>query len=375
MVRRSKSNLLACSLLLLAGCPRGQQAGQPAAREDGTAAPRASVALRVLVVNEPGVAEAINRLRGEWAERSGGELAATAKTWAEIATAKNLDTDAIVFPSRYLGELCVRGWLRPVRASVLESDEFKADDVFPLIRRELIRWGGDVMALPLGLDLETPGNKVHSHSSIGLLIEAAPSITSNEREGKLFDPQTMKPRISDPEFVAALRRFAAASGKNDAPRTGTSRMVPVIGIADRLVAVTTASRNGASAFKLIGWLASAEVSTQLESQGERKLPVRPSLLTSSVWYDPALTATERSEITKTLELELNGDKCFVFPRIPGVDEYMTALDEEVTAAVLGKLAPEVALAKAAERWERITDAHDRAAQRRAYLKHLGISGP
>ena len=43
------------------------------------ATPRASVALRVLVVNEPGVAEAINRLRGEWAERSGGELSATSE--------------------------------------------------------------------------------------------------------------------------------------------------------------------------------------------------------------------------------------------------------------------------------------------------------
>jgi hypothetical protein len=108
--------------------------------------------LRVLVVNEPGVAEAINRLRGEWAERSGGELISTSQTWAEVAGVKSLDADAIVFPSRYLGELCIRGWLRPVRSNVLESDEFNSADVFPIVRRELIKWGGQVMALPLGLD-------------------------------------------------------------------------------------------------------------------------------------------------------------------------------------------------------------------------------
>ena len=92
--------------------------------------PRASVALRVLVVNEPGVAEAINRLRGEWAERSGGELSATSSDWKEVAGAKSIEADVVVFPSRYLGELCTRGWLQPVRSSVLESDDVQRRTMF-----------------------------------------------------------------------------------------------------------------------------------------------------------------------------------------------------------------------------------------------------
>src|SRR5262245_7242808 len=99
--------LLICLALVAAGCPQSNPTPQPAT-------PRASVTVRVVVVNEPGVAEAINRLRGEWAERSGGELSAASKTWAEVSQAKNLDADAIIFPSRYLGDLCARGWLRPV---------------------------------------------------------------------------------------------------------------------------------------------------------------------------------------------------------------------------------------------------------------------
>src|SRR6476659_1167758 len=76
----------------------------------------------------------------EWAERSGGTLNASSATWADVAAMKELDADAIVFPSRYLGELCTRDWLRPVRSSVLDSPEFNAADIFPLLRHTVMKW-------------------------------------------------------------------------------------------------------------------------------------------------------------------------------------------------------------------------------------------
>src|ERR1700675_534418 len=76
------------------------------------AEPTPNVALRVLVVNDLALAEAIGRLRGEWAERFGGTLTAETKAWADLADAKSLDADVVVFPTRYLGELYTRGWLR-----------------------------------------------------------------------------------------------------------------------------------------------------------------------------------------------------------------------------------------------------------------------
>jgi hypothetical protein len=63
------------------------------------------------------------------------------------------------------------------------------------------------------------------------------------------------------------------------------------------------------------------------------------------------------------------------PRIPGVDEYLAALDEAVDETVRLGAAPQDALAKAAQRWEEITDARGRDSQRPAYWKHLGISEP
>ena len=361
--------LVVCVAVLLTGCPRGEQAKPQAAGD----APRASVALRVLVVNDPGVAEAINRLRGEWAERSGGELSAMSVAWKEVAGAEGIAADVIIFPSRYLGELSARGWLQAVRASVLDGDEFSGRDVFPLVRRELIRWGGEVMALPLGIQVLVPGMADAGHPGLEFLAVAAPSAVSNEREGVLFDPQTMKPRIADPVFVDALQRFAKSKTATPAGKNSVEPLVPVLGFADRLIAVNSASRNGASAFKLAAWLASADVSTQLNAAGDQLLSVRRPSATTSSRSNPAQPSGDGGDAVKTLEAALNAERCLMVPRIPAVDEYMAALDEAANAPPADKAAAEAALQKVAERWEQITNAHGREAQRRAYLKHLEIT--
>jgi hypothetical protein len=205
------------------------------------------------------------------------------------------------------------------------------------------------------------------------LAIAAPSAVTDGREGVLFDPQTMKPRITDAVFVEALQRLAKAdSGKKPEGR-GDASTVPVFGFADRLMGVTASSRNGASAFKLAAWLASAEVSTQLASGGERLLPVRRSFARPTSSRDPAQSADDRTGATKALETSLNSDRCLLVPCIPGVDEYLAALDEAAKTPPADKAAAEAALQNVAEQWERITNAHGRESQRAAYLKHLQIS--
>jgi hypothetical protein len=326
-----------------------------------------------VVVNEPELAKAIDRLRGEWNERSGGELNSSSTTWPEVATAKSLDADVIVFPSRYLGELCVREWLRPVRSNVLESDELNMADVFPVVGRELIRWGGEVICLPLGIDPAAIRPDLAKHPAIALLVEVAPSATSQDREGVLFDTQTLKPRIAELEFVEALQRLSS----RDDISTRQSReleLIPVLGYEDRLVAVTAASRNAASAFKLLAWIAQPDISLQIASAGSSTLPVRRSLVASKSWYGPDVAA-EHDELARALEDALDGPQCLLVPRIPGVDEYMSALDEAVKSAVFDKTPPQDALQKAAARWEVISETHGRDAQRNAYLQHLGIEEP
>src|ERR1700760_3684079 len=89
----SSAVLLLIALASFAGCPKADQSqpNQQPKPSDAPPATRASVALRVLVVNDPPLVEAINRLRGEWAERSGGELNAVPAKWADVSQAKSID--------------------------------------------------------------------------------------------------------------------------------------------------------------------------------------------------------------------------------------------------------------------------------------------
>jgi hypothetical protein len=364
----------AVSAALLSGCPRSQQPQQPASN-NAPASTRASVTLRVLVVNDPPLVEAINRLRGEWAERSGGELNAVPTTWQDLAQSKSLDADLIVFPSRYLGELCTRELLRPVRASVLEDEDFKSADIFPLVRNELIKWGRETFALPLGIDPSAISPSAESSPAITLLAAAAPHAISNERLGVLFDTETMKPRLSAPSFVDALTQLLETDRSQNAKSTSPPAInppIPVLGDNDRLVAVTTSSRNAASAFKLLAWLAEPDTESQFARVGGHWLPPRRSVATSAAWYDSSVSATQRAERGKLVDAALSGERSLIVPRIPGVDDYLRALNEVIKTALADKTPPAAALQTAAERWEQITDRLGRDKQRKAYLAHLGI---
>ena len=349
------AHFVALVTCVLIGCLNEPSAGpQPAA-----SSPPPSVALRVLVVNEPGLVEAIDRLKGEWAERTGGTLTAVSQPWEEIAKSQAIGADLIVFPTRYLGELATRGWLRPVRQKVLEGNSYDAGDVLPLARRELVTWGGQVMALPLCVDFPIAG----------LLFEAAPSVASDDRLDLLFDSKTMKPRISEGPFVAALTRLPSSGRPNGV------RCPPVLGRGDHIVAVTSATRNAASAFKLLEWLASAEISTQLASAFEGSLPVRRSLGSSPAWYGTNVSADERIKRGRLLEQALSCDRYLLVPRLPGVDEYLAVLDDAVDDFRYGDAEPQVTLDEVAAKWEAITDRLGRDKQRAAYLKHLNIIEP
>jgi hypothetical protein len=358
--------------MLLAGCPRDQRGGDAVSPGTPPVEPRPSVALRVAVVNEPELAEAMNRLRGEWAERTGGELHVSARTWQELSAQNTIDADLIVFPSRYLGELCVRSWLRPVRPNVLNSDTLDAGDYFPLVRHELISWGGEVMALPLGVKPAAIGKRADRPPAISLLALAAPGAISKERLGVLFDLESMKPQIAEPPFVDALKQMVQFNA-DGAP--SSTAAVAVFGYSDRLISVTNSSRNAATAFELLAWFAQADISSQLARAGDGAMPVRRSLATSPAWYNPSITASERDDLGEALVSALDRPECLMIPRIPGVDGYVAALDQAVADAVGHGVAPQDALANAARRWEEITDTRGRDSQRQAYLKHLGISEP
>ena len=110
-----------------------------------------SVTLRISVVNGPELVRAVDLLRGEWKENSGSSYVVKDVTLASLSENEQPQADLIVFSVNELGNFCNRGWLQPVRKSVLASDIYDAQDVFPIIRNQVIRYGGQAMALPVAI--------------------------------------------------------------------------------------------------------------------------------------------------------------------------------------------------------------------------------
>lgn len=237
--------LLACLVGWTAGCQKPRDVGSPRADSSARNATPLVVTLKLLVVDDPELASGIKRLRGEWAERSGGgRLQVLEWALSELVTANSLPADLVIYPSRYLGALVQGNCLRPLRDSVLLAPRFARTDLLPAIRDREIVYGGGVYALPYGSPplmlcynsrvLQAAGCEVpqtwadyrqvvrrlqdqavpcqlplaDKSAAITLLARAVSYARQGGRMALLFDAETFQPRIAGPPFVRALAEIA-----------------------------------------------------------------------------------------------------------------------------------------------------------------------
>ncbi len=255
--RRLAACLLSVFALLGSGSCRPSQ-GPATPSETATESLRATgVKLTLAVIDDPALAAAIRRRRGEWAARSGGSLRVVelAAVDATSATAME-DADALVYPSWLLGTLVGNEAIIPIRHNVLSGKRFAVDDIFPIVRRHSMTWGDRAVAFPLGspvltlwyradlldeLDLAVPSTwddyarlvtRLGDRSRLGdaagpadaawygtveplaapwaahlLLARAASYARNPSRYSALFDIETMRPLIAQPPFVRALEEL------------------------------------------------------------------------------------------------------------------------------------------------------------------------
>ncbi len=386
--------------------------------------------LTALVVDDPGIAAGLKLLRGEWLERSDGELVIEECTTEQLLAAEELTADLVIYPSRYIGTLVDREWVRTVRRSVLESDDVALKDMFPLIRDQVLRYDNQVYALTLGeppLMLrmgsdaaddtklswsEVPNPKLADNSQLqyplAIAFLARSVAYSQGRSGmiKCFDVDSMEPRLAAPPFVKALSDMIARQ-KADQPtqdyamfgwphaNAGDSgvfitlpiadkvfrplrgswedndldRPITVFPLAGRSVSVTRATRNSASASKLMRWLVSDSIASQLSPRSSATLWFRKSQERIASQWLPANGA----EVTAaTVTAQLSSADAFLVPRIPSIDEYLETLEAALRAAADEDQAADTVLGKVADQWNEITDRLGRDRQRAAYRRHLGL---
>lgn len=404
--------------LLLILTPMLPGCGKKAVEKPMAATPRAAVKLRVVVVDDPELAVGINLLRGEWAQRSSGELEVREWSIPELLEAEELSCDLIVYPTRYLGTLVERKSLRPVRKSVLEDEQFSFQEVLPLVRDRAMRYGGEIFGLSLG---EPPLMFVRGGESplrfpraSTLIVRAATSSDLQASSALLFDPQTMEPRLAAPPFERALREMAAQAARGDlaagklswptaasgARKTGSTLSYTAIlrtdevydrslktwssreeigpaptflGFAGRQASVTSSSRNAVSAFKLLKWLANGETAIQVSQRSNATIWFRASQASQSGKW---LGGQNVSDATSLMVTELlSGKNAYVLPRIPGIDEYLESLNHVVAEVLSGDRDEKGALHEAVERWEAITESYGKQPQQAAYRRHLGFDDP
>jgi hypothetical protein len=408
------------------GCRDGKD---PGVAEPRNVTPKAAVKLTVLVVDDAELAQGIKLLAGEWSERSGGGLTVTESTLEELLIAEQPAADVVVYSSLQLGEFVTRGWLRPVRPSVLADPELAWGDFFTVIRDQVVRYGGEVYALPLGdspLALAWSGSlpekmpttwEQFSESAVGVkrshlppfplsreFIARALAVTSPpDRATLFFDPQTMDARLTTPQLVRALEWLIASSKHTDDPAANVtlprdavaSTLSPlliarenytasldrwdqvdrenppvVLGFAGRLVSVTSSSRNAASAFKLIPWLTSGSAGTDLSQRSQSTLWCRASQVSKAAGWFKEKPSDDR---TRWLSQQLSRGDVYLLPRVPGIGRYLAELEATLRNALTNQEPAGRALAATESKWDALTDSLGRERQRTAFNRHLGLA--
>jgi ABC-type glycerol-3-phosphate transport system substrate-binding protein len=244
------AGLIAVGLLslVLSGCP---QLGQDATKEPDKL-PFAGVKLKLQVVDDPAMAKAIERLRGEWTAQSGSEFEIVEIGEIELSHADSLSADALICPSHLLGALAEKKLVAELPDKFQGGSHWATEFELPKIREA--SWGKKIYGLPFGSPLltiyyradllekhnqsppktwaeyqqlakllasEKPGTAdapwhgtleplAPGWAGLALLAQAAPYVKHPDNYSTWFDHQTMEPLIAGPPMVQALTELVDA---------------------------------------------------------------------------------------------------------------------------------------------------------------------
>ncbi len=226
-------------LFVATGCPKAEEA------EEGLSIPPPGTRLRVLVVDDPPLAQSIGYLETEWKAQSGFALEITDVSAADFDPRKVPEADVVVFPCWMLGPAAGAGWAAPLPEKVIQNQESDWANIFFQIRANEAAWGGKPMAVPFGSPvpvlysrpdlLEKGGCKVPSNwgeyvktakalgdsataeplaegwAGLTLLAHSAAYAAHADNLSALFRINTMEPLIAGPPFVRALEEVVATA--------------------------------------------------------------------------------------------------------------------------------------------------------------------
>ncbi len=135
--------------LFLCGCPQSRSNSAKEAKQ----LPYEGVKLKLQVVDDPAMAKAIERLRGEWNAQSGSDFEIVQSGGKEVSAAENLFADAVLCSSRMLAVLAEKGLLAEVPEKIQNGPSWS--NIFELPKLREAAWGEKIYGLPFGSPLLT----------------------------------------------------------------------------------------------------------------------------------------------------------------------------------------------------------------------------
>ncbi len=401
-----------------------------------------TVPLRLWIVSQVSDGSLVER---QWRTGSEQPLEIRVLSVSDFLAEPTCACDIVAFPSRLLGELLDRAWVIKLPTALRQPvSAEESGNVQPAMWQKEVAYNGEIWGVPLGTSIplvvvgsSEPAKSLSNQSWDEFLrsmqITAAEPIqvdaatvdqvalvdrffaivgglvTRSPDYGLLFELQTMKPRLTEPEFVKAAEILAQLSSQgvdkegSDRSAVGSfseswawvsSQSSPAVAIAipsmlttevvkesncrpvrvppngitwntgSGLMASMSANcRQSTRATALLRWLGSSETRQALAPLilGIESA-VSISGTDSSAWQAAELTREMAAGERVTSEL-----------RLARAEEYRQVLANHLLDVISGNATATEALAATSEAWQAITESRGRLVQRADYERSLGLS--
>ncbi|MDR1385359.1 MAG: ABC transporter substrate-binding protein [Planctomycetaceae bacterium] len=133
----------------------------------------------------------------------------------------------------------------------------------------------------------------------------------------------------------------------------------------------------ASMLKLLLWLSGEEWGTEVfASSPQSGIGRNSEVRQTSRWVEKEILRDQSVQLqyVTVLNSHWKRDAVFVFPPLPGYEEYMNVLDREVRETIDGKKEPQAALNSVADEWQKITEKYGIESQQKWYRRCCGMTG-
>ena len=151
-------------------------------------------------------------------------------------------------------------------------------------------------------------------------------------------------------------RFDISSGTWAKRDSNEEFRVDTIGFSGFIASLTKGTAAEESGWEFLTWLSSKQISLLTMPGCKAVGPFRASHLGDpTIWTGDRISDDIADEYSEVIAANHERTQAMIFPRIPGHQKYLSALDKAVRDCVSGSMSAEEALEGAAKEWDAITD--------------------